>query len=48
MEYTVHGGKSHLSKLLQQAKAGETVVITSGREKLPIARLVPVAAARLG
>jgi prevent-host-death family protein len=48
MEYTVHEAKTHLSKLLQQAKAGETVVITSGREKIPIVRLVPVAADRLG
>ncbi len=48
MEYTVHEAKTHLSKLLQQAQAGELVVITSGREKKPIVRLVPVSAGRLG
>lgn len=48
MEYTVHEAKTHLSKLLQQAQAGETVVITSGREKTPIVRLVPVKSLRLG
>jgi prevent-host-death family protein len=48
MEYSVHEAKTHLSKLLQQAQAGETVVITSGREKKPIVRLVPVTASRLG
>ncbi len=42
MEYSVHEAKTHFSKLLQQAQAGETVVITSGREKKPIVRLVPV------
>jgi prevent-host-death family protein len=48
MEYSVHEAKTHLSKLLQQAQAGETVVITSGREKKPIVRLVPVTASPLG
>jgi prevent-host-death family protein len=48
VEYTVHEAKTHLSKLLQQAQAGETVVITSGREKTPIVRLIPVNASRLG
>lgn len=42
MEYSIHEAKTHFSKLLQQAQAGETVVITSGREKKPIVRLVPV------
>jgi hypothetical protein len=35
MEYIVHEAKTRLSKLLQQVKAGETVVITSGRKKNP-------------
>jgi prevent-host-death family protein len=48
MEYSVHEAKTHFSKLLQQAQAGETVVITSGRDKKPIVRLVPVAASRIG
>jgi prevent-host-death family protein len=48
MEYSVHEAKTHFSKLLQQAQAGETVVITTGREKKPIIRLVPVQAGRIG
>jgi prevent-host-death family protein len=35
---TVHAAKTHLSRLLKQAEAGEEVVITRG--KTPIARLV--------
>jgi prevent-host-death family protein len=46
LEYSVYEAKTHFSKLLQQAQAGETVVITSGREKKPIVRLVPVQAGR--
>lgn len=42
VEYSVHEAKTHFSKLLRQAQAGETVVITSGREKKPIVRLIPV------
>jgi prevent-host-death family protein len=48
MEYTAHEAKTQLSKLLQQAEAGEMVVITKGREKTPVVRLVPVKAGRLG
>ncbi len=48
MEYSVHEAKTHFSKLLQQAQAGELVVITTGREKKPIVRLVPVKASRIG
>ena len=42
MEYTTLEAKTHLSKLLKMAQAGEEVLITSGREKDPVARLVPV------
>ncbi len=34
--------KTHFSKLLHAAQAGEEVLITSGREKTPVARLMPV------
>ncbi len=33
MEYSLYEAKTHVSNLLQQAQAGESVVITSGREK---------------
>ena len=39
---TVHAAKTHLSRLLKAAEAGEEVVITRGRT--PVARLVPIAA----
>ncbi len=38
---TVHAAKTHLSRLLKAAEAGEEVVITRGRT--PVARLVPIA-----
>jgi prevent-host-death family protein len=37
---TVHAAKTHLSKLIQAACAGEDVVIARGRT--PVVRLVPV------
>lgn len=37
---TTHQAKTHLSRLLKEVQAGETIVILSGR--LPVARLTPV------
>lgn len=37
---TVHAAKTHLSKLIERACAGEEVVIARGRT--PVVRLVPV------
>jgi len=37
---TVHEAKTHLSKLLVRAEAGEEIVIARGKK--PIARLVPM------
>ncbi len=42
MEYTTLQAKTQFSKLLKAAQAGEEVVITSGREKTPVARLMAV------
>jgi antitoxin (DNA-binding transcriptional repressor) of toxin-antitoxin stability system len=39
---TVHAAKTHLSRLIARACAGEDVVIARG--KTPVVRLVPVAA----
>lgn len=36
---TMFEAKTKLSKLVRQVQAGETVIITSGREKTPVARL---------
>ncbi len=38
--YNVHEAKTHLSKLLERAEAGEEIVIARGGK--PVARLVPV------
>ena len=42
--YSVHRAKTHLSRLLRRAEAGEDVVIT--RSGLPVARLSPVYGSR--
>ena len=41
--FTVHAAKTQLSKLIEQACAGEEVVIARGTE--PVVRLVPVGTA---
>jgi antitoxin (DNA-binding transcriptional repressor) of toxin-antitoxin stability system len=39
---TIFEAKTNLSKLIQRALEGEDVQITSGRERKPVVRLVPV------
>jgi prevent-host-death family protein len=36
---TIFEAKTNLSELLRKAQAGETVIITSGRDKKPVAKL---------
>lgn len=48
---TIFEAKTNLSELLKKAREGETVIITSGRDKIPVARLEaihPVGKKRLG
>jgi prevent-host-death family protein len=48
---TIFEAKTNLSELIRQAEKGEEVIITSGREKTPVARLQaiePVKVKRLG
>ncbi len=48
---TIFEAKTNLSELVKKAQAGETVIITSGRDKTPVAKLEgiqPVAKKRLG
>ena len=48
---SIFEAKTNLSSLVKQAQKGEAVVITSGRNKTPVARLEaihPVAKRRLG
>ena len=44
MEYNVHEAKTHFSRLLQKVAAGEEVTIA--RDGVPVARLVPMEAAK--
>ncbi len=43
MEATMHEAKTQLSKLVARALAGEEVILTRGRKREPVARLLPVA-----
>ena len=48
---TIFEAKTNLSELVKKAQAGEEVVITSGREKKPVARIEaiePIKKRRLG
>ena len=48
---TIFEAKTNLSKLIKKAQNGEEVIITSGRDKVPVARLEairPTAKKRLG
>jgi prevent-host-death family protein len=48
---TIFEAKTNFSELVKKAQRGEEVVITSGREKTPVARLLaiePVKKMRLG
>jgi prevent-host-death family protein len=39
---TIFEAKTKLSELLKKVQAGETVIITSGRAKTPVAKLEPI------
>ena len=40
MAYTVHQAKTHLSRLLKEAEAGEEVIVMRGSK--PVAKIVPI------
>ena len=42
MTATIFEAKTNLSELIQLAAQGEEVIITSGREKTPVAKVVPI------
>jgi antitoxin (DNA-binding transcriptional repressor) of toxin-antitoxin stability system len=46
MEATMHEAKTQLSKLVERALAGEEVILTHGRKRVPAVKLVPVAPVR--
>jgi prevent-host-death family protein len=39
---TIFEAKTNLSKLIKRAQNGEEVVITSGRDHVPVARIEPI------
>lgn len=39
---TMYEAKTNLSELVKQAQKGETVIITCGREKTPVAKITPI------
>jgi len=43
---TIHAAKTHLSRLIERACAGDEVIIARGRE--PVARLVPIGRKKRG
>lgn len=43
---TMFEAKTRLSELVKQAQKGETVIITSGREKRPVAKLEAIQPAK--
>ena len=40
MPYTVHQAKTHLSRLLKEAEAGQEITILRGKK--PVAKIVPI------
>jgi antitoxin (DNA-binding transcriptional repressor) of toxin-antitoxin stability system len=42
MEATMHEAKTQLSKLVERTLAGEEVVLTRGRRRIPVVKLVAV------
>ena len=41
---TIHQAKTHFSKLIQRALAGEEIIVAKGKE--PVAKIVPIPEAR--
>lgn len=42
MEATMHEAKTNLSKLVARARAGEEVILTHGKSRAPLARIVSI------
>jgi prevent-host-death family protein len=40
MAYTVHQAKTHFSRLLKEAEAGQEVIVLRGKK--PVAKIVPI------
>jgi prevent-host-death family protein len=44
---TIFETKTNLSQLIKKARSGEEVIITSGRDKIPVAKLTPMEPRRI-
>lgn len=44
MTYTVHQAKTHFSRLIKEAEAGQEVVVLRGKK--PVAKIVPIPGSR--
>jgi prevent-host-death family protein len=42
MEATMHEAKTALSRLVARAAAGEDIILTKGKARIPVARIVPI------
>jgi prevent-host-death family protein len=42
MQASMHEAKTSLSQLVERAVAGEEVILTKGKARIPVARIVPV------
>ncbi len=42
MKATMHEAKTSLSKLVARARAGEEIILTNGKARTPVARIVPM------
>jgi prevent-host-death family protein len=42
VKVTIFEAKTNLSALIKKVEKGETVIITSGRKKIPVAKLEPI------
>jgi len=42
MEATMHEAKTNLSKLVARARAGEEVILTTGKARIPVIRFTPI------
>lgn len=42
MEATMHEAKTSLSELVARARAGEEIILTHGKTRTPVARIVPI------
>ncbi len=43
---SIHEAKTHFSRLIQRALAGEEIIVSKGKGKEPVVKIVPIAEAK--